>query len=120
MSWRETESRLGLASICRSFIGVRSTRRNGPHGISARVLAERLKLLEARGFIYRNYQPTIPPAVTYGLTDRMKEMDPVLKQMAELGQKWYEQDAESGRLKREDGIVSADQSERKEVGRRQS
>jgi len=67
-------------------------------GISARVLAERLKHLEERGFVYRKYQPTIPPAVTYGLTNRTSELDPVLKQMAQLGQKWYEEDVRSGRV----------------------
>jgi DNA-binding HxlR family transcriptional regulator len=35
-------------------------------GISSRVLTERLRLLEQKGFIYRDYQPTIPPSVTYG------------------------------------------------------
>jgi len=68
-------------------------------GISARVLAERLKHLEERGFVYRKYEPTIPPAVTYGLTNRTSEMDPVLKQMAQLGQKWYEEDVRSGRVR---------------------
>jgi DNA-binding HxlR family transcriptional regulator len=67
-------------------------------GISARVLAERLKHLEERGFVFRNYEPTIPPAVTYGLTNRMAEMEPVLKQMAELGQKWFEEDMRAGRI----------------------
>jgi DNA-binding HxlR family transcriptional regulator len=67
-------------------------------GISARVLAERLKHLEERGFVYRKYEPTIPPAVTYGLTNRTSELDPVLKQMAQLGQKWYEEDVRSGRV----------------------
>jgi DNA-binding HxlR family transcriptional regulator len=67
-------------------------------GISARVLAERLKHLEERGFVFRNYQPTIPPAVTYGLTNRMAEMDPLLKQMAALGQKWFEEDVRAGRI----------------------
>jgi len=67
-------------------------------GISARVLAERLKHLEERGFVFRNYEPTIPPAVTYGLTNRMAEMDPVLKQMAALGQKWFEEDVRAGRI----------------------
>ena len=85
-------------------------------GISARVLAERLRLLEERGFIYRDYEPTIPPAVTYGLTHRMQEMEPVLKQMSKLGQKWYEEDVKSGRLKLEDGIVNEGQSKRKETG----
>ena len=67
-------------------------------GISARVLAERLKHLEERGFVFRNYEPTIPPAVTYGLTHRMAEMEPVLKQMAALGQKWFEEDVRAGRI----------------------
>jgi DNA-binding HxlR family transcriptional regulator len=67
-------------------------------GISARVLAERLRHLEERGFVYRNYEPTIPPAVTYGLTVRMAEMEPVLKQMAQLGQKWFEEDVRAGRI----------------------
>ena len=67
-------------------------------GISARVLAARLKHLEERGFVFRNYQPTIPPQVTYGLTSRMAEMDPVLKQMAALGEKWFEEDLRAGRV----------------------
>jgi DNA-binding HxlR family transcriptional regulator len=67
-------------------------------GISARVLAERLKHLEERGFVFRNYEPKIPPAVTYGLTHRMAEMEPVLKQMAALGQKWFEEDVRAGRI----------------------
>src|SRR5262245_23862909 len=67
-------------------------------GISARVLAERLKHLEERGFVFRKYEPTIPPAVTYGLTHRMAEMEPVLKQMAALGQKWFEEDVRAGRI----------------------
>ena len=71
-------------------------------GISARVLAERLKHLEERGFVYRKYEPTIPPAVTYGLTSRTSELDPVLKQMAKLGQKWYEEDVRSGRVSMSD------------------
>src|SRR5262245_13289435 len=67
-------------------------------GISARVLAERLKHLEERGFVYRKYEPTIPPSVTYGLTNRMAEMEPVLKQMAEFGQNWFEEDVSARRI----------------------
>ena len=40
-------------------------------GISSRLLTERLRTLEEKGFIYRHYEPTIPPAVTNGLTKRM-------------------------------------------------
>jgi len=67
-------------------------------GISSRVLAERLRMLEARGFVYRKYEPTIPPAVTYGLTSRMDEMRPVLEQLDRLAGIWYEEDRRAGRL----------------------
>src|SRR2546426_8269616 len=43
-------------------------------GISSRVLTERLRVLEQRGFVFRDYEPTIPPAVTYGITKRMKDI----------------------------------------------
>ncbi len=57
-------------------------------GISSRVLTERLRLLERKGFIYRDYEPTIPPAVTYGITDRMKDIEKVLHQLEALARKW--------------------------------
>jgi DNA-binding HxlR family transcriptional regulator len=57
-------------------------------GISSRVLTKRLRTLEAKGFIFRNYVPTIPPAVTYGITDRMKDIEKVLGQLEGLARKW--------------------------------
>jgi DNA-binding HxlR family transcriptional regulator len=57
-------------------------------GISSRVLTERLRMLEEKGFVYRHYQPTIPPAVTYGITDRMKDIEKVLAQLEGLSRKW--------------------------------
>ena len=70
-------------------------------GISSRVLAERLRMLEARGFVYRKYEPTIPPAVTYGLTSRMDEMRPILEQLDRLAGIWYEEDLRAGRVPKE-------------------
>jgi DNA-binding HxlR family transcriptional regulator len=67
-------------------------------GISSRVLAERLRMLEARGFIYRKYEATIPPAVTYGLTSRMDEMRPVLTELDCMARRWYEEDLRAGRV----------------------
>jgi DNA-binding HxlR family transcriptional regulator len=61
-------------------------------GISSRVLAERLRGLEEKGFIYRDYKPTIPPEVTYGITNRMKDIEKVLAEMHHLGEKWNEED----------------------------
>ena len=57
-------------------------------GISARVLTERLRTLEEARFIFRHYEPTIPPAVTYGITDRMKDIQKVLHQLEGLSRKW--------------------------------
>lgn len=57
-------------------------------GISARVLTERLRTLEGAGFVFRHYEQTIPPAVTYGITERMKDIEKVLVQMEGLARKW--------------------------------
>jgi DNA-binding HxlR family transcriptional regulator len=57
-------------------------------GISARVLTERLRTLEGAGFVFRHYEQTIPPAVTYGITDRMKDIEKVLAQLEALSRKW--------------------------------
>jgi DNA-binding HxlR family transcriptional regulator len=57
-------------------------------GISARVLTERLRTLEGAGFVLRHYEQTIPPAVTYSITDRMKDIQKVLHQLEELSRKW--------------------------------
>ena len=57
-------------------------------GISSRVLTERLRLLEENGFVFRHYQAIIPPAVTYGITDRMKDIEKVLAQLEGLSRKW--------------------------------
>jgi DNA-binding HxlR family transcriptional regulator len=62
-------------------------------GISSRVLTERLRALEDAGFVFRHYQPTIPPAVTYGITDRMKDIEKVLYQLETLAQKWQSEPA---------------------------
>jgi DNA-binding HxlR family transcriptional regulator len=61
-------------------------------GISSRVLTERLRHLEEKGYVYRHYNPTIPPQVTYGLTKRMREIQKALKQLNHLALKWYRED----------------------------
>jgi len=61
-------------------------------GISSRVLTERLRSLGQKGFIYRKYEPTIPPAVTYGITKRMQDIGPVLDELNRLAQSWQRED----------------------------
>jgi DNA-binding HxlR family transcriptional regulator len=57
-------------------------------GISSRVLTERLRTLEGAGFIFRHYEQTIPPSVTYGITERMKDLEKVFVQLDALARKW--------------------------------
>lgn len=59
-------------------------------GISTKVLTERLRKLEAMEVVYRNYKPTIPPEVTYGLTKRGQELSTTLDSLCELAYRWYD------------------------------
>ncbi len=58
-------------------------------GISAKVLTERLRLLEREGVISRAYRPTIPPEVTYALTKRGCELAGVLDALDAVARRWY-------------------------------
>src|ERR1700687_3408522 len=62
-------------------------------GISSRVLTERLRGLEERGIVYREYEPTIPPAVTYGITKRMKDIGTVLDDLTHWAERCKKEDA---------------------------
>ena len=83
-------------------------RNNGPtrfgalkrqlQGVSAKVLTDRLRVLEEAEIIYREYKPTIPPEVTYGLTARGEDLIVVLDQLAAIAHKWYEQERQSQSL----------------------
>ena len=65
-------------------------------GISARVLTERLRTLEDAEFVFRHYEQTIPPSVTYGITDRMKDIEKVLHQLEMLARRWRGENAVAG------------------------
>jgi DNA-binding HxlR family transcriptional regulator len=53
-------------------------------GISPKVLTDRLRMLETIGLVQRDYQPTIPPIVTYQLTERGKELSQPLYHLYDL------------------------------------
>jgi DNA-binding HxlR family transcriptional regulator len=57
-------------------------------GISSRVLTERLRALEENRFVFREYKQTIPPTVTYGITERMKDIEKVFQQLESVARKW--------------------------------
>jgi len=61
--------------------------------ISAKMLTERLRTLEGAGLVRRDYEPTIPPKVTYSLTPRGHELDSVLDTLAAIAIRWEAEDA---------------------------
>ncbi|MBW4483810.1 MAG: helix-turn-helix transcriptional regulator [Tildeniella torsiva UHER 1998/13D] len=58
-------------------------------GISTKMLTERLRMLEQEGIVHRHYEPTVPPQVTYSLTERAGELVNILDQLNGLAQRWY-------------------------------
>ena len=61
--------------------------------VSAKVLSQRLKELEARGVVTRTIQPTTPPSVEYALTALGQELVPALNSIVEVGHKLKAADA---------------------------
>jgi DNA-binding HxlR family transcriptional regulator len=62
-------------------------------GISAKMLTERLRTLEGAALVKRDYEATIPPKVTYSLTQRGSELDEVMDRLAEIAIRWEAEDA---------------------------
>ncbi|HJP19996.1 MAG: helix-turn-helix domain-containing protein [Alphaproteobacteria bacterium] len=62
-------------------------------GISAKVLSERLKMLEHAGVIFRQQKASIPPQVTYGLTARGDELRSVIDALEDVARRWAAEDA---------------------------
>jgi DNA-binding HxlR family transcriptional regulator len=55
--------------------------------VSEKVLTTRLRDLEAAGLVERTAEPTVPPAVTYRLTDEARELAPALQILYDWGQR---------------------------------
>lgn len=61
-------------------------------GISAKVLTERLRMLEAQRIVARAYEATIPPAVSYQLTPRGRDLKQALEALNALALAWREEE----------------------------
>jgi len=61
--------------------------------ISPKMLTERLKRLEADGLVARDYQPTIPPTVSYSLTKRGVQLKAMLDALGDVAIRWRAEDA---------------------------
>jgi DNA-binding HxlR family transcriptional regulator len=56
------------------------------------VLTERLRLLEESRIIYREHVASIPPQVTYGLSERGKELVTAMDELFKIAKRWCEED----------------------------
>ena len=52
-----------------------------------------MRTLERAALIYRSYETTVPPKVTYGLAARGLELQPILDAFADMGRRWQAEDA---------------------------
>lgn len=56
--------------------------------ITSKVLTEKLRELESAGLVSRDYQPTIPPTVSYKLTKLGDSLSPFLTIISEIAETW--------------------------------
>ena len=61
-------------------------------GISTKTLTIRLRELEAYGLVSRHVFPEIPPRVEYSLTEKGRELQPVMASLYQVGQRWLQRD----------------------------
>jgi DNA-binding HxlR family transcriptional regulator len=61
--------------------------------ISSKMLTERLRQLETARLVHRDYRATIPPAVTYSLTERALALNGVLDSLNDIALRWQTEDA---------------------------
>lgn len=54
-------------------------------GITQKMLTRHLRELEADGVVNRKVYPVVPPKVEYSLTDKGRELEPVLLALANWG-----------------------------------
>lgn len=59
-------------------------------GISPRTLSQRMDDLEEHGIVSRRMYAEMPPRCEYTLTDKGRDLVPILKQMAVWGEKYYD------------------------------
>jgi DNA-binding HxlR family transcriptional regulator len=57
-------------------------------GLSDRLLAERLRELEDRGIVARNVIPDRPVRIEYRLTERGRDLEPVMESVSVWANRW--------------------------------
>lgn len=61
-------------------------------GISTKTLTVRLRELEENGLLERRVFAEIPPRVEYSLTDKGRQLQPVMAALHQVGSQWLAQD----------------------------
>lgn len=59
-------------------------------GITQKILTEQLKALEEEGIILRVVYPEVPPRVEYELTEKGRELLPILDSIEEWAEKYLD------------------------------
>ncbi len=57
-------------------------------GVSERMLSERLRELESEGLVERSVHSTVPPRVSYALTEKGSALEPALREMRDWARAW--------------------------------
>lgn len=60
-------------------------------GISTKTLTARLRELERCGLVTRTVFPEVPPRVEYALTDKGREIQPIMAALSQVGEHWLGQ-----------------------------
>jgi DNA-binding HxlR family transcriptional regulator len=58
-------------------------------GLSDRMLAERLKELEAEGIVLRTVVPVTPVRIEYSLTEKGRDLEAVISAVSGWSERWY-------------------------------
>ena len=56
-------------------------------GVTQKMLTQILRFLEAEGILHREVYPVVPPKVEYTLTDKGRELLPILDALQEWGRR---------------------------------
>lgn len=62
-------------------------------GISTKTLTVRLRELETYGLVDRRVYAEVPPRVEYSLTNKGRQIQPVMTALHQVGSQWLEQEA---------------------------
>jgi DNA-binding HxlR family transcriptional regulator len=64
-------------------------------GISPRTLSLRLRALEEQGVVKRHTYPEVPPRVEYALTEKGRDLAPLIEDMRAYGRRWLAEESPS-------------------------